>query len=284
MAKVKVKIQRPIHRVKILKGKEALVEETDAFPPLEDIEEEPEEDLFPDEDIEEEFEEEEEEIPGPAVFYSELSFCNPLKPVSINMDRVPPKAVPVDEVKKEVQKAYDEGFNDGQQISTSNFEAEIEKYREWMKRIDTVVEDLSISYSYEVNKFEESLTSLAQMMAEHIIQREISGDSEIIITQARKAIESLDDDEVFKIRINPEDMKVLQDARSELSTDSSLMKNVVISPDESISKGGCIMETSAGTIDARISKQLDKIKKKIDEVAVSDNSNSGEENENQQES
>lgn len=283
MSKVKVKIQRPIHRVKILKGKEALVEETEALPPLEEIEEEPDEEFFPEEDIEEEYEEEE-EIPEPAVFYSEFTFCKPVNPVSINVDRIPPKAVPVDEVQKEVQKAYDEGFNDGQQVSTSNFEAEIEKYREWMKRIDTVVEDLSISYSYEVNKFEESLTSLAKMMAEHILQREISDDAEIIITQARKAIESLDDDEVFKIRINPDDMKVLKDARSELSTDSSLMKNVEISPDESISKGGCILETSAGTIDARISKQLAKLKKKIDDVAVSDKTYTEEEDENQQES
>lgn len=264
MSKVKVKISKPFHRVKILKGKEALVEETSALPPLEDLEND---DELIEEDEEEEIEEEP-EIPEPAVFYNEFSFCSHASPISISLDNIPPKAVPIEDVKKEVQEAYDNGFDDGQQIATSNFEAEIKKYREWMKRIDTIIEDLFIGYSYEVNKFEDALTNLSRMIAEQILQREISNDSKVIITQAKKAIDSLDDDEVFKIRLNPDDLSVLQDAKSELSSDTTLMENVVLSPDETIEKGGCILETTAGTIDARISKQLDILKKKLDEVSV----------------
>jgi flagellar biosynthesis/type III secretory pathway protein FliH len=268
MASVKVKVRQPFHRVKILKAKDAFLDDVEIFVPL---------DTIPDDDIIEkldEFDEDlEEEVPEPAVFINQFSFCNPKRPILISLDKIPPKSIPVDEVKKEVQKAYDNGFDDGQQVTTSNFEAEIEKYRDWIKRIDSVVEDLTIGYHVEVNKFEDSLTSLAKMMAEHILEREISQDSEVVITQARKAIDSLDEDKIFRIRINPEDMKALEDAKSRLTPDQSVTENIVLSPDESIEKGGCILETSAGTVDARISKQLEKLENALKNVVVNESAN-----------
>jgi flagellar biosynthesis/type III secretory pathway protein FliH len=267
MSKVKVRVGRPFHRVKILKGKDILLDDIDIFAPLDTT---LTDDIIDKLDEFDEELEEEEQIPEPAVFTNEFCFCNPTKPVSISLEKIPPKAIPVDEVKKEVQKAYDNGFDDGQQVTTSNFEAEIEKYRDWMKRIDSVVEELKISYHSDIKKIEESLTSLATMIAENILEREISKDSEVVITQARKAIMSLDEDQIFKIRINPDDLKILEDAKSSLSSDSSLTENVSLSPDDSIQKGGCILETSAGTVDARISKQLEKLKKSLDSVAMNE--------------
>ncbi len=276
MSKVKVRVGKPIHRVKILKAKDVLIEDTEAFTPLDElIFEDLENDL--DRFDEEEREKEKREIPETALFSNEFYFCNPKKPISISMDKIPPKSVPVEEVKKEVQKAYDNGFDDGQQVTTSNFEAEIEKYREWMKRIDSVIEDLTISYNFEVNKFEESLTFIAKMMAEHILEREISKDSEVVITQAKKAIDSLDEDMIFRIRVNPEDIEILKDAKSTLSSDTSITENIVLSPDNSIAKGGCVLETSAGTVDARINKQLEKLKQAMDNVTLNEDPHEEEE-------
>jgi len=270
MASVKVKVRQPFHRVKILKAKDAFLDDVEAFVPLDTI---PDDDLY---DKFEEFDENiKEEIPEPAVFYNEFSFCNPQKPILISLEKIPSKSIPVEEVKKEVQKAYNNGFDDGQQVTTSNYKAEIEKYREWIRRFDNVIEDLTIGYHVEINKFEDSLTSLAKMMAEHILDREISLDSEVVITQAKKAIDSLDEEQIFRIRINPDDMEALEDAKSRLTPDKSVTENIVLSPDDSIEKGGCILETSAGTVDARISKQLEKLENALKSVVVNEGFSEG---------
>lgn len=272
MSSVKVKIRQPFHRVKILKGKDAMIEDINVFLPIDTI---PDDDIIEklDEFDENEIEKEKKEDPKPSVFTGEFCFCIPKNPISISLEKIPPKSIPVDDVKKEVQKAYDNGFDDGQKITTSNFKAEIEKYRDWMRRIDSVIEDLAISYHYEVNKFDDSLTSLARMMAEHILVREISQDSAVVLTQAKKAIDSLDEDQIFRIRINPDDLEALEDSKSTLSSDSSISENIVLSPDDSIEKGGCILETSAGTVDARISKQLEKLENALNNVALNNEIN-----------
>jgi flagellar assembly protein FliH len=114
---------------------------------------------------------------------------------------------------------------------------------------------------------EESIVTLAIMVAEKIIEQEITGNSEIVIRQVKKALESLDNETIFKIHIHPENIDVLEQAKSQLFTDAELRAKVQLIPDTSVDAGGCILETSAGTIDARIRSQLDKLSNQIEDIA-----------------
>jgi flagellar assembly protein FliH len=133
--------------------------------------------------------------------------------------------------------------------------------------MDSVIAELRSQYSKAIVNFEETLVELAIKVAEHILDREISTDSEIVLQQARKAIQSLDDDIIFKIRLHPDNIEVLQKVKSQLVADSSRIENVIITPDMSVDKGSCILETSAGTVDARLSTQLELIRRSLVDVA-----------------
>jgi flagellar biosynthesis/type III secretory pathway protein FliH len=106
------------------------------------------------------------------------------------------------------------------------------------------------------------------MIAGHIIEREISADSDIVINQVKKAINSLDNDVIFKIRIHPDNVDILYNIKSELITDKSLLEKVVITPDHSVDPAGCILETSSGLVDARLKTQLEKVEHTLKQVQI----------------
>jgi len=45
------------------------------------------------------------------------------------------------------------------------------------------------------------------------------------------------------------------------------IKNITVAEDSSVEKGGCIVETDFGAIDARISSQLNELEQKILEIS-----------------
>lgn len=193
------------------------------------------------------------------IFTQTFTISNSNQPIQINLDKIPEEQIGIEEAKIEVQNAYDKGFTDGQEASNAAYQNEINTYKNWIKNIDSVVRNLRSDYVRELAKLENAVTELSIMIASHIIDREAVADSNVVIKQVRKAIAKLDDEEIFKILVNPDDFEILQSAKSDLISDKSRIEKVVISPDRSIEHGGCILITSAGTINATIATQLDKL-------------------------
>ncbi len=185
------------------------------------------------------------------------------QPLEIELDNLPEDLLPVEEVKLQVQKSYDRGLADGQDSARATFMAEITKYQDWVRNIDYIVDDMVRQQKEEIAKLEESLVYLSTMVAEHILEREISADGHIVIEQTKKAIEAVENDKILKIRVSPIDMDAIIDSKSELVSDASKMENVVITGDENVAPGGCIIESMAGIVDARISTQLGKLRQSL---------------------
>jgi flagellar assembly protein FliH len=202
------------------------------------------------------------------VFYEEFSFSDMDTPIEISLKKIPDETLSLEEVKKEVQAGYDRGFEDGQMILRGTMEAEILKQQEWIRRIDKVIEDLEKHYYKEVEDFEDAVVRIAVMIAGQILEREATVDSNIVVEQARKAVRTLNDDVIFKIRVHPENLDILQKVKSRLISDSSRIKNVEITSDDSIDRLGCIMETSAGIIDARLKTQLERVRNTLENVSM----------------
>ena len=161
------------------------------------------------------------------------------------------------------------GFLDGQELTIYTFKNEIASHQQWVRNIDSVVKELQNHYLQEIANFEDSLVELAIMASEHILDHEIAANSEIVIEQTRKAIQSLDNDTIFKIHLHPDDIEALEKSKSELIKDSSKALKVEITANESVDKGSCILETSAGKVDATLRTQLERLKKKLYEAVKS---------------
>jgi flagellar assembly protein FliH len=193
------------------------------------------------------------------LFTEEYQISDSQEPISISLKNVKSETILLEQIKEEIQEAYNQGFADGQETTSATLQIQIIQHQQWLRNIDSVIKELRSEYSNSISELENSLIRLSIMVAEKIIEREVTSNSEIVIEEVRKAIRSLDNDIIFKIRVHPESLEILKMVKSNLITDSSRIENVIITADESVDLGGCILETSAGTVDARIKAQLERI-------------------------
>jgi len=174
-----------------------------------------------------------------------------------------PESILVQEAQQQIQTAYDRGFNDGKQVATGTMMVEIQKQQETLKNFDTNVTNLQKQFAQLMVDAEESIVELALGLAKNIVQELVHKDKSVVITQARKALQSLRGADSVVIRINPVDLDALELAQSTLLADPMQMPKIRLESDFTVEEGGCIMESQLGTIDAQIKTQFEKLAEKL---------------------
>lgn len=198
--------------------------------------------------------------PEPVRFTQEFIFTNTNQPIVIPLNNIPEPALPLRIVKEEIQKTYERGLQDGQIQAKALYQTELDKYNNWISQFDSIAKELKSEHQVALKKLEESVVSISLMVAQHIIGRQASEDSTLVLDLVRKAIDSLENDFVYKIHVHPDSVHILEAVKSTLLDDREVSNKIIITSDTSVDEGGCVLETSAGMIDARISSQLDMLK------------------------
>jgi flagellar biosynthesis/type III secretory pathway protein FliH len=117
---------------------------------------------------------------------------------------------------------------------------------------------------------EPELVRLAVGIAERVLHQQIALDRGVVVEMAKVAIARLVDKESVTVRVNPGDLERMKEHRDEL-LDSGELKNFRIIEDQRVDRGGVVVETDGGTIDARVSTQIAEAKRVLhieDEVIV----------------
>jgi flagellar biosynthesis/type III secretory pathway protein FliH len=78
-----------------------------------------------------------------------------------------------------------------------------------------------------------------------------------------QAIAKVNDTRQLVIRINPKDMDTIRALEQDLLPVDDLGTVFRIEADEGIKRGGCVIETKLGDIDARIDKQIKIIEERL---------------------
>jgi flagellar biosynthesis/type III secretory pathway protein FliH len=206
------------------------------------------------------------EVITKAVFSQDFSFPGSNEPVDISINELPTQFIPIETADKHKKEAYETGFSEGEEFAVNMYKNEIQSYQQWIKKIDSVVLEIKNQFTRELSLLEDSLPELAVLVAERIIEKETSSDSKIVIEQTRKAIQSLDNETIFKIHLNPGDISILAEVKSSLVEDSSRIQGAEIVANESVEPGFCLLETSVGNIDARMKTQLEILKTSLTET------------------
>lgn len=117
---------------------------------------------------------------------------------------------------------------------------------------------------------EPELVRLAMGIAERVLHQQIALDRGVVVEMAKVAIARLVDRESVTVRVNPGDLERMRTHRDEF-LNSGEIKNFRVLEDQRVDRGGVVVETDGGTIDARISTQLNEAKRVLhieDEVVV----------------
>ncbi len=104
---------------------------------------------------------------------------------------------------------------------------------------------------------EPELVRLAVGIAERVLHQQIALDRGVVVEMAKVAIARLIERDSVTVRVNPADLERMRDHRDELIALGDI-RNLRVVEDQRVDRGGVVVDTDAGTIDARISTQLDE--------------------------
>jgi flagellar assembly protein FliH len=117
---------------------------------------------------------------------------------------------------------------------------------------------------------EPELVRLAFGIAERVLHQQVALDRGVVVEMAKTAIARLIERDSVTVRVNPADLERMREHREELVAVGDI-RNLRVVEDQRVGRGGVVVETEAGTIDARIGTQLDEARKILhieDDVVV----------------
>jgi flagellar assembly protein FliH len=142
-------------------------------------------------------------------------------------------------------KGYAEGERSGQQAAAQRNEA-------MLRRLVATIEEIAAVRAGMMRKTERELVKLAVAMAERIVRREVDADAELLAGMARVAIDRLGQDVAATIHLNPEDYEAMMTARKGAAFEGA----VEVVADPLVGRGGCLVKSAFGTVDAGIDTQI----------------------------
>jgi flagellar assembly protein FliH len=109
------------------------------------------------------------------------------------------------------------------------------------------------------------MVRLVMAIAEQVIGAEIATRPEFILETLKDALHHcLKADEV-QVRIHPDDLSVVTENRPLFLAAVSGLKNIVFEAGPSVARGGCLVESHLGQVDASIESRLEDIRRRLDE-------------------
>jgi flagellar biosynthesis/type III secretory pathway protein FliH len=96
--------------------------------------------------------------------------------------------------------------------------------------------------------------------AECIIDNEISQSTEPVLAVIRKSLAEISSAETVTVRVNPAEVEAVEEGRGFWQAVNSQLKDIKIETDGRVAKGGCMVESAGGSVDARIETQLKAVR------------------------
>jgi flagellar assembly protein FliH len=110
---------------------------------------------------------------------------------------------------------------------------------------------------------EDDIITLAFQLARKIVQHEVLGHRQVFATTLRRALARVVEQDQVVVRVHPDDLTYATESQQELGCIPGTMQRFTVQSDASIGRGGCIVESSLGTIDARIEAQFEELEQRF---------------------
>ncbi len=156
--------------------------------------------------------------------------------------------------------AYKKGYDAGREEGYKEGQAEVMRL---IDRLGTVVATAVDIRDEIIRASEKMMTEMILMIARKVIKDEIVERREVVINNIKEAIKRVKDRDRIDIRVNFADLDMTTAHKDELIKMMESLRKVNIYEDQRVERGGCIIETDVGAVDARISTQLDAIEEAI---------------------
>lgn len=154
----------------------------------------------------------------------------------------------------EREKEKQGGYNDG--------------YQEGLAQVTELLAKARVDYDQMIQNARQDMLNLAFRIAEKIIGKKLEMDQTIIIDIAKQALQTVRQSKQITIRVNPDDAKLMREQQDAMADAMGHGRIIDIAEDVKIARGGCIIESEFGTVEAQLQTQLERLKKVLTERKV----------------
>jgi flagellar assembly protein FliH len=152
--------------------------------------------------------------------------------------------------------AYDEGRQEGQGAAADEFRRNVAESEQAFAH---AIEAIRRSHEEFVASLEPDVLRMIGAITLRILNREARLDPLVVQQTVRNALENLVQRERVTVRLNPADFAAMREQSIDLGARVEGIVDLIVAPDDSVGLGGCVVETDALTIDARLDRQLERI-------------------------
>jgi flagellar assembly protein FliH len=160
------------------------------------------------------------------------------------------------------QEAYEKGFAQGEK---DGFEIGEKKARKWIENIENLFIELASLKKVIIKQSEKEILNIIFAVAEKIVHHEINSADRALNETIYQALNLAADKSKIVFRVNPEDYDLVERLKPELFVRIKEMRSMIVNSDPSVTRGGCLLETCCGDIDASVESQLEKIHQCLEE-------------------
>ena len=161
------------------------------------------------------------------------------------------------------REAYEKGFAQGEK---DGFELGQRKALKLVENIQSVLRSMDNLRQEVLAHYEKEILELVFAIAQRVIHRDIRSDDKAVEGTVLSALALAAEKSKATLRVNPEDFDYVEELRPEFFAAVEELKALTITSDPSITRGGCLLESPYGDVDARIETQLEKIHQCLEQV------------------
>jgi flagellar assembly protein FliH len=189
--------------------------------------------------------------PSPISFDALLSDVRLIKPA--------PAPNAVDLAAEREKAAYERGFHEGENALREQL---ISQRNEMASLLNGVIESLRKTVPELVQQTESALIELALESAQKIVAG-MPITPKMMEAVVREALQQVEESADVTIQFHPDDLALLQKHKSDVLKTAPGSKPIQFSASPEVTRGGCLLRTRFGVIDARRETKLDQLREAI---------------------
>ena len=162
------------------------------------------------------------------------------------------------------QEGYQEGIIQGKQAGVAEMQQVIDQA---IAKTQQILDAGKQETKNMILAAEEQIIEIALAVARKILAYEISENPMVVLPLVKTALQKVSDQDEVVIRVSMDDFEAVLLAKKELQTIVGRENALEIIVDSTIASGSCVIDTSYGTVDARVDTQFENIKKALNGVA-----------------
>ena len=158
------------------------------------------------------------------------------------------------DTEERLRQAYDAGIAEGRAAAAQAAE---EALRSVVERLAATTADIAATRGEALRRAEADMVRLSIEIARRILHRELSADTSVLEPLIRAALEKLQSQEVYRVRVHPDLEQLVRACLQQIGRNSEIE---VIS-DVTQPRGGAVFEINRGSLDASVETQLREIER-----------------------